>query len=168
MDFTSFLGGLTLGAAGAALLEYANQQKLLGQGVVTGGGPGGGFGGPSYGPGGFGPGVVQGPGGDGFGGPGGPAVINMVDGDGDEVGPIVSVPPIVHDGDRFIVGDSFFGVSASPWFWPLNVFQIFQWPPLPQTIVCKKIEEENDQEVFECRRKYPVQSVAWGPPAGWM
>lgn len=165
MDLVSFLGGLSLGAAGAALVEYANQQKLLGQGVVTGGGFGG-----SYGPGSFGPGVVQGPGAGSFGGPGGPMVLDMgVEGDGDgEVGPIVSVPPTVHDGDRFIVGDSFFGVSASPWFWPLNVLPIFQWPAVPQTIVCKKLEDTNGQETFECQRKYPVQPVAWGPPTAWL
>lgn len=165
-DFVAFLGGLTVGAAGAALLGAARSKKLLGQGVVTGG-----FGGGPSGPGGFGgPGVFVGPPGGGGGAPMGPTVIEMVPSDGgDGTGPIVSVPPIIHDGDG-VFGGSFFGVNVAPWFWPLNVFPIVQWPLMPRVpeeIVCKKIEED-DEETLVCRRRYPVQAVAWGPPAGWL
>jgi hypothetical protein len=175
-DLVSFLGGLTAGAAGAALLELARSQKLLGQGVVSG--PGGGFGGGSYGPGGgsyapggFGPGVVVGPGAGAVSTSIGPSVVEMgpVE-EGDVVGPVVSVPPIVHDGNG-VFGDSFFGVNVAPWFWPLNVFPIYQWPlvpPPPQSIVCKKIEGDDGEETFVCDRRYPVRTVAWGPPAGWL
>lgn len=171
IDFVALLGGLTVGAAGAALFDAARSKKLLGQGVVAGGGPGGGFGGfgGSYAPGG-GTGVFAGPPGAFGGGFMGPMVVeNAPSEEGEGTGPIVSVPPIIHDGNgRF--GDSFFGVNVAPWFWPLNIFPIYQWPLMPRVpeeIVCKKIEEDGE-ETLVCKRRYPVQAVAWGPPAGWL
>lgn len=166
-DVVAFLGGLTAGAAGAALFDAVRSKRLLGQGVVTGGG----FGGGSYGPGGFGgPGVFAGPPSSGGGGSMGPAVIEMAPSEeGDGLGPIVSVPPIIHDGNG-VFGGSFFGVNVAPWFWPLNIFPIMQWPLMPRVpeeLVCKKVEED-DEETLICRKRYPVQPVAWGPPAGWL
>jgi hypothetical protein len=179
-DFVSFLGGLTAGAAAAAVISLAGTQKLLGQGVVAGGPMGGfgGFSGLSYSPGGGssyapggGSGVVVGPGQGALSTSFGPSVVEQgpVE-EGDVLGPVVSVPPIVHDGNG-VFGDSFFGVNVAPWFWPLNVFPIYQWPlvpPPPQSMVCKKIKDDEGEETFVCDRRYPVQSVAWGPPAGWL
>lgn len=168
MDFVSFLGGLALGAAGAALIDNARSgQGLLGQGVVSG--PSGG--GPSGGP-----GVMVGPPGGGGGGsyiPSGGSYVNT----GGGLGPGFSVPPIIHNGGGVVVdgdgdlvtGDSFFGISASPWFWPLN-FPIFTLPLFqpPQTVVCKKFNDEDGVETVVCERKYPVRTVTWGPPSGWL
>jgi hypothetical protein len=169
-DFVSFLGGLTAGAAGAALLELTQNKKLLGQGVVAGGPGGGGFGGGSYAPGGFGQGVVVGPGSSAVSSSIGPSVVGMGPlQEGEVTGPIVAVPPTIHDGTGAF-GDSFFGVNVSSWFWPLNVFPIYQplAPPPPQTVICKKVKSDKDEETFVCQRRYPVQTVAWGPPAGWL
>lgn len=167
VDIVALIGGLALGATGAALFEAARSKKLLGwTGGAPGGGPGG-FGGGSYAPGGFGPGVVSGPPGGSFGGPTGPFVVNMApEEEGDGTGPVVSVPPIIHDGNGSF-GSSFFGVNVAPWFWPLNVLPVLQWPMMPreEEIICKKGE---DKETLVCRRRYPVQPVAWGPPAGWL
>lgn len=150
MDFVSFLGGFALGAAGAALIDNAMGGKLLGQGVVSGPSSGGPFGGP---------GVMVGP----------PSSGGSFSGGGN-LGPMVSVPPIVHDGDGEVSGDSFFGISASPWFFPLNVFPIYSLPILrpPQQIVCKKIDEEDGEETFVCEKKYQAKAVTWGPPSGWL
>lgn len=174
-DFVSFLGGLTVGAAAAALIGLTREQKLLGQGVVAGGAGFGGFGGSygpsggSYAPGGFGPGVVVGPGQTAVSTSIGPSVVEQgpIEED-DVVGPIISVPPIIHDGDGALFGDSFFGVNIAPWFWPFGAYPLYQWPPAPQGIVCKKIKDEDDEETFFCQRTYPVQSVTWGPRAGWL
>lgn len=77
-DFVAFLGGLTVGAATAAIYQGIRSKNLLGQGVVSGGG----FGGGSYAPGGFGgPGVVAGPRGGGGGALMGPTVIDMAPAD---------------------------------------------------------------------------------------
>lgn len=168
-DFVAFLGGLTVGAASVALFSAMRSKNVLGQGVVTGGGPGGGFGGGfgggSYAPGG-GAGIYAGPPGGFGGGFMGPAVVDMAPSDGEDgTGPIVSVPPIIHGEGAF--GGSFFGVNVAPWFWPLNVLPILQWPRRDEEIICKKIES-GDGETLVCRRSYPVQPVAWGPPAGWL
>jgi len=165
-DFIAFLGGLTAGAAGAALFAVGSKQ-LGWSGGGPGGGPGG-FGGGSYVPGGFGPGVVSGPPSGGGSGPMGPAVVGMSPEEEGGGGPVVSVPPIIHDGQGAF-GGSFFGVNVAPWFWPLNVLPILQWPLVPQDqeMVCKKTGT-GDEETFVCRRKYPVQPVAWGPPAVWL
>lgn len=166
-DFVAFLGGLTAGAAGAALFS-AGSKQLGWSGGGPSGGPGG-FGGGSYAPGGFGPGVVSGPPSGGGTGPVGPSIVSMgpEEEDGGR-GPVVSVPPIIHDGQGAF-GGSFFGVNVAPWFWPLNILPVMQLPRMPQDeeIVCKK-SQEDDEETFVCRRKYPVQSVAWGPPAVWL
>lgn len=173
-DLVAFLGGLTIGAAAAALYSASHSMKL-GQGVVSGGGPSGGFGGGSYSPGGGvsyapgGTGVYSGPPGPFGGGFMGPSVLENAPSEGDgKTGPIVSVPPIIHDGDGSF-GGSFFGVNVAPWFWPLNVLPIMQWPLMPrdEEIICKKVPG-NGEETLVCRRKYPVQPVAWGPPAGWL
>lgn len=154
-DWISFLGGLTAGAAAAVLLELAQTKKVMGQGVVGGGSFGGGGGsfssggGSSYVPGGTG--VVVGPGTSAVSTSIGPSVL--------EQGPI----PEGEDVGPF--GDSFFGVNIAPWFWPLNIFPIYQQP---QSMVCKKIKGEGDEEIFVCNRRYPVRTVAWGPPAGWL
>lgn len=97
----------------------------------------------------------------------GPAVVDEAPSE-DGIGPIVSVPPIIHDGNGSF-GGSFFGVNVAPWFWPLNVLPIMQLPmvvPQDEEIICKKIE--GDEETLVCKRRYPVQPVAWGPPAGWL
>lgn len=175
LDWISLLGGLTAGAAMAALANLASKEKLLGQGVVTGG-PGGGFGGGSYAPGGggsyapggFGSGVIVGPPGGIPSGMGPTVMVVEEDDDSDIVGPVVSVPPIVH-GPAGIYGDSFVGVNVAPWFWPLYpVYPIYEQPAPPQSMICKKIEDEDGEEAFLCERRYPVQTVAWGPPAGWL
>jgi hypothetical protein len=212
MDFVKILGGLALGATGAALYDALSSGKkigTMGQGVVTGGfggGPGGGGfgGGPgvvSGGPGGggfgggpgvvsvapaggsgmgpgFGPGVIVGPpGGGGAGmGPGfGPGVIDIVPEGGGEgpVGPIVSVPP-EFSGPGGFGGDSFFGISSSPWFWPLNVNWMFPQPP--KSMVCVETKNKNDEKVTICQETYAARPLygqqwpmyAWGPPAGWL
>lgn len=175
-DLVAFLGGLTVGAAAAALYSASRSTKL-GQGVVSGGGGGpsgsggssfsAGGGGVSYAPGGTG--VYAGPPGPFGGGFMGPSVLETSPSEGEgESGPIVSVPPIIHDGGGGF-GDSFFGINVAPWFWPLNVRPIMQWPGLSrdEEMVCKKIPGD-PEETLVCRRKYPVQSVAWGPPAGWL
>lgn len=169
-DFVSFLGGLTVGAASAALLELVQSKKLLGQGVV-GGVPSGGFGGGSYGPGGgsYAPGsagVVVGPGTSAVSTSIGPSVVEQGPMEEGQVGPVVSVPPIIHDGSGAF-GDSFFGVNVAPWFWPINLFPIYQ-PPVPQKMICKKIKNDENEETLVCERRYPVQTVAWGPPSGWL
>jgi hypothetical protein len=175
MDFVKILGGLALGATGAALFDALRSSKTLlgnkmGQGVITGG-----FGGGPAGGGGGGPGLVVGPPSGGGGGGGfGPGVIDMMPPEGGqgEVGPIVSVTPeIVGPG---LPGGSFFGVSSSPWFWPLNVNWLYPRPPMD--MVCVKAETEDEEEILVCeqsyevfpaRRSYPV-AYAWGPPAGWL
>lgn len=174
-DLVAFLGGLTVGAAAAALYTATRSTKL-GQGVVSGGGgPSGGFGGGSYSPGGGssyapgGTGTYAGPPGPFGGGFMGPSVLETAPSDGEgQTGPIVSVPPIIHDGGG-IFGGSFFGVNVAPWFWPLNVLPIIQWPSMPrdEEIICKKVPGD-DEETLVCRRRYPLQPVAWGPPAGWL
>lgn len=159
MDFVSFLGGLALGAAGAALFDAGRGKALLGEpplpeeeddpvGVTAGGASGGGGGGggahvigPSVSP--------MGPGGG-----GGPHVI----------GP--SVPPIIHDGGgRGFVGDSFFGVSAGPW-WGGGWYGYPPYPRRPLRIICRKEPTEDGGETFVCEQP-PQPPVAWGPP-GWM
>lgn len=165
-DLVAFLGGLTVGAAAAALYSATRSTKL-GQGVVSGG-PSGGFGGGSFSTGG-GSSYAPGPTGT-FAGPSGPfggGFMGPPEGDG-ETGPIVSVPPIIHGGDGSF-GDSFFGVNVAPWFWPLNVLPVMQWPLTPRNdeMICKKVQGI-DEETLVCRRRYPVQGVAWGPPAGWL
>lgn len=93
MNFTSFLGGLALGAATAAILDNVGRKALLGQGVVQGGpsGGGGSFGGPL-------PSFAE--------GPGGPGEVQSVE-------PIVTGPGFP--------GGSFFGISAPAYMWPINV-----------------------------------------------
>lgn len=165
VDYIALLGGLALGATGAALFEVARSKRLLGwSGGSPGGGPGGG--GFSYAPGNSG--VYAGPPGAFGGGFMGPEVVGEGPSEGgDGTGPIVSVPPIIHDGNGAF-GGSFFGVNVAPWFWPLNVLPVFQLPVMPrdEEIICKKIE--GDEETLVCKRRYPVQPVAWGPPAGWL
>lgn len=99
----------------------------------------------------------------------GPSVVSMSPEEEEGGGPVVSVPPIIHDGNGAFGGGSFFGVGVAPWFWPLNVLPILQWPigRQDEEIVCKKTGA-GDEETFVCRRKYPVQPVAWGPPAAWL
>ena len=196
MDLVKVLGGLALGATGAALFDALRGSKklpLMGQGVVSGGfgggvggggfggGPGvvsgvaGGFGGggPS-GPGGGGPGLVVGPppGGGAF--TGGPGVVDFApEGSGEgATGPIVSVPPeVVGPG---LPGGSFVGINAAPWFWPLNVNWLFPQPP--RSLVCVKTKNEDGNEVVFCQESYAAQPLigqrpgqyAWGPPAGWL
>lgn len=183
MDLVKFLGGFALGATGAALYEAFRADKKMvgmGQGVVGGfsGGPGGGFGGgpgvvSSAGPasGGFGggPGLVVGPpagdGGSNFMGPGIVMADDIERGDG-QLWPIVSVPP-----GSALPGSSFFGVSASPWFWPLNLNWLFPQPESPLNMVCRKAKEDGE-EVLPCEKTYPLrrtgQAFALGPPAGWL
>lgn len=165
-DFVAFLGGLTVGAAGAALFGALGGKSLLGQ---TGAVAGGGFGGGSYTPGGFGgPGVFAGTPSGGGNGSMGPSVFEMAPADGEDgLGPIVSVNPTIHGTGAF--GDSFFGVNVAPWFWPLNILPIMQWPLVPrdEEIICRK-SDQGDGETLLCRRRYPVQPVAWGPPAVWL
>jgi len=169
-DLVAFLGGLTVGAAAAALYGATRSTKLGWSGGGAGGGPGGGgsfggspsgSGGSSYAPGGTG--VYSGPPGPFGGGFMGPSVLESTPSEGEgEIGPIVSVPPIIHDGDGSgIFGGSFFGVNVAPWFWPLNVV------PRNDEIICKKIPGD-PEETMVCRRRYPVRAVAWGPPAGWL
>ena len=177
-DLVAFLGGLTVGAAAAALYGATRSTKLGWSGGGAGGGPGGGgsfggspsgSGGSSYAPGGTG--VYSGPPGPFGGGFMGPSVLETAPSEEEsQTGPIVSVPPIIHDGvGTGIFGDSFFGVSVAPWFWPLNVLPVMQWPLTPRNeeIICKKIPGDPDEAVV-CKRRYPVQTVAWGPPAGWL
>ena len=169
-DLVAFLGGLTVGAAAAALYGATRSTKL----GWSGGGPGGSFGGSPSGSGGSsfsggGGGVSYAPGGTGvYAGPSGPfggGFMTPSEGEG-ESGPIVSVPPIIHDGDGSgIFGGSFFGVNVAPWFWPLNVLPTLM--PRNEEIICKKIPGDPDEAVV-CKRRYPVQAVAWGPPAGWL
>lgn len=164
MDFVKFLGGLALGASGAALYTALRKDRMisgaeLGQGVVTGGfggGPGGGgFGGPgvvtAVGPGGGafggGPGLVVGPGSS-PGGFGGPSILDFA--------------PSGY-------GDGF--------FWPLNVNPwLYQEPRAPLSLVCRNAEVEDGEDVLLCEQAYPVrrpampvgQVYAWGPAAGWL
>jgi hypothetical protein len=168
MDFVKLLGGIALGATGAALFDAmrAKNKLFMGQGVVTGGVGGGLVGG---GPAGGGPGVIVGPPPSGGGNFMGPGVVDMppLEGGDGSGGPIISVPPgIVGPG---LPGSSFFGISAAPWFWPLNVNWMFPRPPVQ--MVCVKTRDD-DEEVMVCRESYPVQPVAkayaWGPPAGWL
>lgn len=154
-DLVAFLGGLTVGAAAAALYSATRSNKVLGwSGGGAGGGPGGGG---SYAPGSTG--TYAGPP-----GPFGGGFMGPSEGEG-ETGPIVSVPPIIHGGGGNF-GDSFFGISVAPWFWPLNVFPITPLVPRDEEIICKKVP--GDDEAVVCRRRYPVQAVAWGPPPGWL
>lgn len=186
-DLVAFLGGLTVGAAAAALYGATRSPKLGWSGGGAGGGPGGGgsFGGSPSGSGGSsfsggGGGVSYAPGGTGAyaGPPGpfgggfmGPSVLETAPSEGEgEIGPIVSVPPIIHDGDGSgIFGGSFFGVNVAPWFWPLNVLPIMPLPLMPRNeeIICKKIPGD-PEETMVCQRRYPVRAVAWGPPYGWL
>lgn len=175
MDLIKVLGGIALGATGAALYDAIRSSKSMkggriGQGVVTGGAPSSGGGG--------GPGVVVGPPSSGGGGFMGPGVVDFMvpEGGGDgELGPIVSVTPeIIGPG---LPGGSFFGISAAPWFWPLNVNWLYQRPP--ESMVCVKAKTEDDEEILVCEQSYGVFPIrrtfpmtrgayAWGPPAGWL
>lgn len=174
MDFIKILGGIALGATGAALYDALNIKSVgMGQGVITGGvggGPGG-FGGPA-GPSGGGPGMVVGPPPGGGGGMGPGIVDFMPQGSGDGgVGPVVSVmPEIVGPG---LPGGSFYGVNAAPWFWPLNVNWLYPQPP--KTMICIESENDNDEKVIVCKESYQEQFVnqgaptyAWGPSRGWL
>jgi len=188
LDFVAFLGGLALGATGAALYDASFQSKSLGQPwddddneddpaggggsgspggafASAGGGGGGGGGGHAGGPGGVFVGPPAGGGGTsgpmappiGLPGPSQPAVPSQ---------PTVSVPPILTPGVAF--DESFFGVSAPPWFWPLNYWP--SYPPANQELVCRKQTSDEGDETFVCRPRYPVQNVAfaYGPPGYWM
>jgi hypothetical protein len=167
MDFAKLLGGIALGATGAALFDaMMKKNPIMGQGVITGG-VGGGL---TSGFGGGGPGVFAGPPSSGGGAGMGPGVISMMPSDGGdgESGQIVSVlPEIVGPG---LPGGSFYGVNTSPWFWPLNVNWLFPRPPAE--MICVKAETEQDEEILVCRETYPVrpigQAYAWGPSAGWL
>lgn len=138
MDLVKILGGLALGATGAALYDALRASKAMSGDEM-------------------GQGLVIGPPSDGGGGETG------------DIGPIISVTPeIVGSG---LPGGSFFGISASPWFLPLNVNWLYPRPPLNMVCVKRKTE---DEEILVCeesyglpvRRRYP--GYAWGPPSGWL
>jgi hypothetical protein len=155
IDIAAVLGGLALGASVAAIVDGRGAARGLGQGVVTGS-PAGGGGGTSLGP-------TIGPPAMGPTGPMGPFVV----GPGEEVeegaaiGPTVSVEP-----EAGLPGDSFFGISAPVWFWPLN-WPWASWSWRPARLVCRSAEIDGE-EVLLCRRTHPVVPVAWGPPAPWL
>lgn len=168
MDFVKILGGLALGATGAALYDALRSGKkigAMGQGVVTGG-PGGGFGG--------GPGLVVGPPSGGSAAGFGPGIVDFMPEGGGEgaVGPIVSVRPEVFGPG--LPGGSFFGVNSSPWFWPLNVNWLYPRPP--RSMVCVETKNKDDEKVTFCQESYAARPLygqetsvyAWGPPAGWL
>ena len=124
MDWTALLGGVALGAAGAALLTQG--PSMLGQGPV------------------------QGP----------------PEEDEDE-GPhrLVSVDRVVHGPGG--AGGGFFGVSASPWLYPLHAAPLFLEPPR-RPIVCEEVTTAHGEDLILCRRKYPVQRVAYvAPTVAW-
>lgn len=180
MDFWTFLGGLTMGAAAAAIYDMSSSPKMMGDRCEddceeeedpAGGSPGGVSAsvGPSGGGASFGSvGVFSGP--PSGGATGGGSMAPPIGGGGGFTTsprnlPTVSVPPQVTPPGSF--GESFFGVSAPPWFWPLNY-----WPyPYPQNpaYVCKKTTTEEGEDRFECQPKYPIRNAqyTYGPPWGW-
>lgn len=171
MDIASFLGGLALGAAGAALFEEGRRRSLLGDpavllmpdeeerrrrerekdplGVTAGGAAPSGGGAHALGP-------VVGPPSMGPSGGGGPRVL----------GPRVSVEPIVHgtSGEVILDGGLFFGLSSPVWFWPWWAPYYGQVP-----LVCRKRTTEAGEEIWVCERERPAfgYPVAWGAPYGW-
>lgn len=131
MNFTAILGGMALGAAGAALYEATKKSNaLLGQGVVVGpgGGPGGGFGGPGLGP------IVGPP----SGSPGGGLTISIGDG---------------------------FGGWDWPWFWGWPTYPWSTMPRAQSPMVCKKVEDDENGEIFICEPQRPPYPVTYGPPS---